>query len=257
MPVAPTSLFTRLALTGIGILAIQGVLMFALSRPENLPSPPPLADFPSSIGRWEAAGENILEPDVIEMLTPDDVLNRDYIDADQTATVSLFIAYYKTQLKAAHAHDPKVCLPGSGWNPVVSKTIEIPAGESNPSFLVNYYVIAKEPLKAVVVYWYQIYDRVVAQEQVLRLNRVFDALRVHRTDMALVRIVVPVEPGDLDLATSRASLFAESIYPLLRRQFPAITSGSLNHRYGETEAAGSTDWTSEVSPAYRILLARR
>ena len=210
----------RLALGGLGILALQGVLMLALSRAEYLPSPPPLIDFPSSFGEWQSVRDIDMEPQVLEMLTPDDVLNRDYINGENTATLSLFVAYYKTQHKAGQAHDPKVCLPGSGWNPIISKTVEIPASDSNTSFPANYYVIEKDPHKALVIYWYQSYNRIVAQQQFLKLDRVIDTVKGHRTDMALVRIVVPIEAGDLAGATDRATRFAQSISPLLGRQFP-------------------------------------
>ena len=211
-------MFNRLALAGIGVLAIQGLVMMALARSEYLPSPPPLSDFPASIGQWQATQDIALEPDVLEMLTPDDVLNREY--TNNQASISLFIAYYKTQHKAGQAHDPKVCLPGSGWNPVISKTIEIPVLDSSASFPANYYVIEKDTLKAVVVYWYQSYNHVVAQQQILKLDRVIDTLKTHRTDMALVRIVVPIEESDVPAAADRAIRFAQSIYPLLLRQFP-------------------------------------
>jgi EpsI family protein len=211
-------MFNRLALAGIGILAVQGMLMLALARSEYLPSPPLLSDFPASIGPWQAAQDIALEPDVLEMLTPDDVLNRDY--TNNQASISLFVAYYKTQHKAGQAHDPKVCLPGSGWNPVISKTIEIPVADSSTSFQANYYVIEKNTLKAVVVYWYQSYNHVVAQQQILKLDRVIDTLKTHRTDMALVRIVVPIEESDVSAAADRATRFAQSIYPFLLRQFP-------------------------------------
>jgi EpsI family protein len=211
-------MFNRLALAGIGILAIQGMVMLALSRSEYLPSPPLLSDFPASISPWQAAQDIALEPDVLEMLTPDDVLDRDY--TNNQASISLFIAYYKTQHKAGQAHDPKVCLPGSGWNPVISKTIEIPVPDSSTLFPANYYVIEKDTLKAVVVYWYQSYNHVVAQQQMLRLDRVIDTLKTHRTDMALVRIVVQIEESDVPAAADRATRFAQSIYPLLLRQFP-------------------------------------
>jgi EpsI family protein len=215
-------MFSRLALAGMAILAVQGVFMLALSRAEYLPSPPPLSDFPSSIGGWEALVDIPLEPQVLEMLTPDDVLNRDYA-SKQAEALSLFVAYYRTQHKAGEAHDPKVCLPGSGWNPVISKTIQIPVADSNTSFPANYYVIEKDSRKAVVIYWYQSYNRVVAQEQLLKLNRVVETLKTHRTDMALVRIVVQTEDSDLSSATDRATRFAQSIFPLMQRQFPAKT----------------------------------
>jgi len=84
-------------------------------------------------------------------------------------------------------------------------------------------VIAKEPERAVVIYWYQSYNRAVAQQQILKFDRVIDTLKDHRTDMALVRVVVPVENGDLAAASDRGTHFAQSIYPLLTRQFPPKT----------------------------------
>jgi EpsI family protein len=216
-------MFNRLALIGMGILVVQGVFMLAVSRAEFLPSPPALVDFPSAIDSWEAMGDTALDPEALAMLTPDDVLNRQYTKADRSAPLSLFIAYYKTQHKAGQAHDPKGCLPGSGWNPLISKTIDVPLADSNSTFPANYYVIAKEPEKAVVIYWYQSYNRAVAQQQILKLDRVIDTLKEHRTDMALVRVVVPVENGDLSAASDRGTHFAQSIYPLLTRQFPPKT----------------------------------
>ena len=215
-------MFSRLALAGMAILAVQGALMLALTRAEYLPSPPALSDFPSSIAGWEAVVDIPLEPQALELLTPDDVLNRDYA-SKQAEPLSLFVAYYKTQHKAGQAHDPKVCLPGSGWNPVISKTIQITVEDSNTTFPANYYVIEKDSRKAVVVYWYQSYNHVVAQQQILKLNRVVETLNTHRTDMALVRIVAQTEDGALPAATDRATRFAQSIYPLLLRQFPPKT----------------------------------
>ena len=39
-------MFSRLALIGMGILVVEGVIMLAVSRAEYLPSPPALVDFP-------------------------------------------------------------------------------------------------------------------------------------------------------------------------------------------------------------------
>ena len=92
--------------------------------------------------------------------------------------------------------------------------------DSNSSFPANYYVIAKDSQEALVIYWYQSYNQIVTQEQILKLDRVVNTLKAHRTDMALVRIVVPLEEGGLPTATDQATRFAQSIHPLLSRQFP-------------------------------------
>jgi EpsI family protein len=211
--------FNRLVILGIIVLAVQGLLTLSFSRAEYLPSPAPLSDFPSSIAPWEGVRDEALDAETLQMLSPDDVLNRQYVDADHSAELSLFVAYYKTQHKAQGAHDPKVCLPGSGWNPLLSETIRVnvPSGASFPA---NHYVISKGEAKAAVLYWYQSHSQIVAQQQILRLDRILDTIKDHRTDMALVRIVVPINGDDQATASDRAVQFAQSIYPYLLQQFP-------------------------------------
>lgn len=208
-------------LWGILLLLFQGVLMLTLRRAEFIPSPPKLIDFPWSIASWVGVRDDALEPEVLDMLAPDDVLNRQYVNTGRSAALNLFVAYYKTQHKAQGAHDPKVCLPGSGWNPLESQIVQIHVPLSTMSFPANRYVVAKGSEKAVVLYWYQSHSRIVAEQQILRLDRILDTIKDHRTDMALVRVVVPINGSDQDTATSLGTQFAESIYPYLRQQFPA------------------------------------
>ena len=206
---------------GIAVLALQGIAMLAFSRTEYLPSPPALSEFPWSIAPWQGVRDTTLDPGALAMLLPDDVLNRQYTNEEGTANLDLFVAYYKTQHKAGGAHDPKVCLPGSGWNPLESRIVQVDVRNSGVSFPVNHYVIEKDSEKAVVLYWYQSPSRIVTGEQVMRFDRIVDTIKSHRTDMALVRIVVPVSGGDSSAATAFATQFAESIYPYLQQQFPA------------------------------------
>ena len=207
-----------LLLAAIGILCLQGVFAFSFTMNEYLPSPSPLVQFPDAIDRWRAAGEITMEPEVAAMLQPDDYLNRVYRLRPGQAELGLFIAYYKSQHRAAGAHDPKVCLPGSGWNPVSSQLIQIPAAQS--PFSANQYVVSKGSLTDVVVYWFQMQHRAMAGTEGLHFRKILEAFTENRTDMALIRIVVPVENNDISGATNRASQFAVAAYPGIMRQFP-------------------------------------
>lgn len=202
---------------GLAILTAQAILTFAWTRSEILPTPPPLSIFPGMIGAWAHSQDGVIEPEVYEMLGPDDILNRTYGDGKKD--INLFIVYYRTQHRSHNAHDPKVCLPGAGWNPRISEVVPIdgPSGV----FPANYYVVAKGEAEAVVVYWYQTHRRAVAQEQLLRLYRVFDTIQEKRTDMALIRIIVPVSRDRLE-ATQVAKKFAGEVYPYVLRQFSAV-----------------------------------
>ena len=51
----------------------------------------------------------------------------------------------------------------------------------------NYYVIQRGDNKSVVVYWYQSHGRTVADEFKAKFYVMADAMRLNRTDTALVR----------------------------------------------------------------------
>ena len=155
------------------------------------------------------------------MLGPDDMLSRTYQLVNGEREASLFVAYYRTQLRAKNAHDPKVCLPGSGWNVRESSVIDVPLAEAPRSSEVNFYVISKLDSEAVVLYWYQTHKRVVAREQKLRFYKVVDTFADRRSDMALVRIVVPVAKGQRAEATKLGKEMIRALYPELLRYFPA------------------------------------
>src|SRR6476659_6218391 len=144
---------------GLAILLLQGVVTLALSRSEYLPSPPPLTSLPETAEAWSHRGETEIDEESIKMLGPDDYISRTY--ASSEGQINLFVAYYKTRHRARNAHDPKVCLPGSGWNPLESRVIDIPVRESAAPVSANYYLIEKNNVQAVVVYWYQTYKGTV------------------------------------------------------------------------------------------------
>jgi len=203
------------------LLSAQAALTHRLSRTEFMPSPGPVNEnIPTMIGAWSRIQDGVLDPEAFEVLAPDDVLNRTYRQAD--ADLSLFIAYYKTQLRAKNAHDPKVCLPGAGWNPLISKSIPISvAGLAEPVH-VNYYVISRNGEQAVVLYWFQNHKTAYTTDQGLKFSRVLDNLMENRTDMALVRIVISATKSGIEAATAKATDFASTLYPSLGKQFPPI-----------------------------------
>lgn len=209
--------------TALLLLTAQAALTHWLSRTEFIPSPGPIAEnVPATIGEWNRFQDGVLEPEVYEMLAPDDVLNRTYRDLAAASELNLFIGYYKTQLRAKNAHDPKVCLPGAGWNPLVSKEIPIRVAGLPEPVHVNYYVISKNGEQAVVLYWFQNYKTAYTSEQGLKYSRVMDNILENRTDMALVRIVISATKPGVEPATAKAMEFASLLYPSLGKQFPRI-----------------------------------
>ena len=210
----------RLMAAAAGILAIQAAASYCLHREPYLPSPPPLTTLPLRLGDWTQVRDGSVEPEALLMLGPDDALVREYQLGDGTDTASVFVAYYKTQLRSRNAHDPKVCLPGAGWNPTVSRVIEVPAAPPARSFPVNYYRIVRESSQAVVLYWFQTYNGVYTFEQQLRAHRLLDSAIDNRTDMALVRIIIPIGEAGVQTADARATELAQLLYSQMLSYFP-------------------------------------
>jgi len=203
---------TRLRSAAAVILCVQGIAVYALHREPFLPSPPPLSTFPVRLDNWVRAADEIMDPATIEMLGPDDVLSRRYQLDDGSRRADLFVGYYRSQLKGKNAHDPKVCLPGGGWNPEESRLIKVDFGGGKTAS-VNYYRIEKAGARQIVVYWFQTPTGTYASEQELNANRVLAAIRTNRTDMALVRVIVPVLNDGVDAASRDAIKFARIVYP--------------------------------------------
>ena len=85
---------------------------------------------------------------------------------------------------------------------------------------VNRYVVARGEEKSVVLYWYQSHNRVIAGEFAAKFWLVADSIRYHRSDTALVRVVVPVRAGDIDSAVNNGIAFVQAIFPDLQKQLP-------------------------------------
>jgi EpsI family protein len=83
----------------------------------------------------------------------------------------------------------------------------------------NRAVIQKGLDKELVLYWYQSHGRTIASEYASKAYLVFDSLRQHRSDAALVRLVTPLSTVEAD-ADRAAGDFVRSLQPLLAPHIP-------------------------------------
>jgi EpsI family protein len=203
------------------ILLVQAGAFYAVaSRPERTPTVPALASFPSLIGSWLMTRDVPIEKEVQDILNADDTLNRVYNSISSPTEVYLFIAYFKTQRYGQSPHSPKNCLPGSGWEPIEDSKMPLAVpGESSP-ITINKYVVAHGDDKSVTLYWYQSHGRVIASEFSAKFWLVADAIRYHRSDTALVKVIVPIRGNDIDAATQLGTGFIQSLFPPLLKQLP-------------------------------------
>ena len=214
-------LASKAAIGLTAVLLAQGALYYATAaRSERVSPVAPLQFFPAAIGPWPLYQDAPIEKEIQDVLKADDTLNRVYADPSRGAQAILFIAYFKTQRAGASPHSPKNCLPGSGFEPVETPGV-IPiavAGRQTP-IVVNRYVVARGDARSVVLYWYQSHNRIIASEYAAKLWLIADAIRYHRSDTALIKVVVPFA-GDSELAMRTATEFVQAVYPTLAVQFP-------------------------------------
>jgi EpsI family protein len=201
------------------LIALTAILLQARGRTEVIPSRLPLSSFPAQLDDW--TGKDIpLDKDTLEVLGPGDFLLRDYSAPDQPEAANLYIAYFPSQRTGDTIHSPKNCLPGAGWSPVQNDHIELVMPGHGP-FPANRYVIARGGARQLVLYWYWAHDRGVASEYWAKFYLVKDAIRMNRSDGALVRIVTPMLAGETaDAAQQRLLPFASHVLPLLDDYIP-------------------------------------
>ena len=200
------------------VVVVQAVLFYTASHGENTPLPAPLTTFPKVLGQWHQVQEVVIDQDTRDVMKADDLMSRVYAGAG--ATPELFIAYFKTQRQGQSPHSPKNCLPGSGWQTVPEETgrVDVPVEEG--SIHINQYVVSKGEAQSVVYYWYQSQGRVIADEFAAKFYLVNDSIRHHRSDTALVRVVVPITQNHTKEAEKTGYAFIQTAYPVVKAFLP-------------------------------------
>lgn len=210
-------------LAATGLIVLQGAMIHSAVRPEAIPVGRSLSLLPSTLGSWKLAQEGVVDQETRDILKADDLLNRFYVSNAGTgdaAGANLFVAAFRSQRNGKAPHSPKNCLPGSGWTPLNSGIISVDVGRAEP-IRVNRYIVAHGDDRSLVLYWYQSRDRAIASEYKAKFWVVVDAMRLNRTDTALVRVVVPIVNRDEDAATKSATNFVRSFYGTLREYLPS------------------------------------
>jgi len=203
------------------VLMLAGVLLLLHARGDTdlIPASEPLTEIPRTIGGM--TGRDVpIDQETLDVLGAGDFLQRTYFQDRRTPPISLFIGYFPTQRTGVTIHSPKNCLPGAGWYFESSKYVDLNdvAGKTHR---VGEYVISNGDSSEYVIYWYQAHGRSVANEYMAKIYLVSDAMRMNRTDGALVRVITPIDPKEgSSFAKARAEAFAAKLAPMLPRFIP-------------------------------------
>ena len=191
----------------LAVLGVATISLHLLSHGEPVMPSHPLASLPMAIGAWDGR-ELPIEQRLLDAVGVDDHVSRAYLD-HQNPPVLLYVGYYKSQRTGTTIHSPKNCLPGAGWQPVSSGKIMVPLPDGKNA-QVNLYTIEKGLERQSVLYWYQSHGRIIASEYWAKIYMVLDAIRLNRTDSALVRVSTALSPGGKQ-SQQRLVAFAQQV----------------------------------------------
>ncbi len=216
-------MLTRLIGVGLSFILTSAYLTHA-TRPEQTPPRAAFASFPTEIAGWSARPTPEIDRQVLAVLGVNDHVNRYFVSGGQYA--HLYIGYYQSQHEGSTIHSPLNCLPGAGWTPAASRqiTLSVPAAGGPRNVAVNRLTIQKGLDQQVVLYWYQSHGRTIPNEYWSKIYLVLDAIRLNRSDAALVRVIAPVDgsiPGGEINAERAASDLAARLFPLFDRYLPS------------------------------------
>lgn len=218
-------MITRLLLVSALFFGSAGYISYK-TQPEKVGMRAPLASLPLQLGTWEGRGAPAFATAIEKVLGVDEYINRVYVSAAKPH-VSLYVGFYQSQRQGDTMHSPLNCLPGAGWQPVRQDraTFEVTdsSGTSRP-VTVNQFIIEKGLERQMVLYWYQSHGRVIASEYTSKIYLVYDAMRLNRTDAAMVRVVTPLAgaaAADEHDAAARLTEFVQHLFPQLSALLPS------------------------------------
>ena len=200
-------------------LAATAVLLQTRSNSEQIPASEPLSSLPRVIGNWTGSDLQIDE-ESLNVLGAGSFLSRVYEQDSDSQPIDLFVGYFPTQRTGVSIHSPMNCLPGSGWAFESSRYLNL-VDSAGKSRRIGEYVVTNGDDRQFVIYWYQAHGRSVANEYVAKLYLVIDAMKMNRTDGALVRVATPISPSEGQAkARKRAESFTAQLTPMLSRFIP-------------------------------------
>jgi len=191
-------------------------------RTERIPERQALSALPITFSDWKGRADQPLSEKEAKILGADDVLMRTYFGPGKIA--GLYIGFWQSQARGDAAHSPLNCLPGAGWLPMSHRHLQVAVNGSEAPIEVNRYVIQKGLDRQLVLYWYQSHGRVVASEYWGKFYLVADAVRLNRSDTAIIRVISPIADSttDAEQAAERSAVeFVQHLFPALSDFIPS------------------------------------
>ncbi len=204
------------------VLLVTAIGLKAHAHNEIFPARESLSSLPSQIGNWTGGGDETLDEDTLNVLGhPTEYLLRSYANPAEPRPIDVYLVYYASQRAGDSIHSPAHCLPGAGWISTSREVVRVTRPDGS-SFAANRYV-GSLPGDApqLALFWYQAHGRGLASAYQAKEYLITDAIRMNRSDGALVRLMTYMLPGEsADAAQARVMKLGSQFLPMLDRYIP-------------------------------------
>lgn len=211
--------FMAFAAASIAMIAAAGAYVhFGISNILRVPERVQLAGLPYEFDGWRSDVQRV-DNETLEVLGADD-----YIITNMTSPAqeqfNLYIAYLNMQRHGHSWHSPRQCIPGGGWQ-ITRHEVVPTTTEDGREFYYNRIIIENSGVRQLVYYWYDQRGRKIANEFVMKFLLIFDAVRLRRTDGAMIRLMTPIGREELvEDADARLLGFMRELEPKLPPYIP-------------------------------------
>jgi exosortase D (VPLPA-CTERM-specific) len=195
---------------------LNGALASAMVKPQRRS----LDQFPVQIGEWKGKRTSLRE-EILAQLWADDYAQIQFVHERTGDVVLFFVPFYAYQGVRHTAHSPVSCLVGGGFAPRTREMIERDFPEPFGRVKIRQMVLEKGGQVLLSNYWFQQRGRIVCSEYWNKWYLFWDSLTRRRTDGALVRLEIPLRPGQ-DVKAAQASMdqFTRQLMEILPEYVP-------------------------------------
>jgi EpsI family protein len=217
-------------LVAVAFLALNFYVYHFMARAAEIPPRENFSSFPMEIGGWSCPGSQDIPDDILKALGATDYLVCDfYHQSHAPLSVGFYIGYHESQVRIeggggateTSIHPPAHCLPGSGWDIIDSRTVELDMPDlPQERTMAKRLLIAKGEARQLVYYWYQSRGRVITEDWQKILYVGWDRATRGRTDGSLVRFTISMPRNGEEAAEAAFRDFAPGVLAILPRYVP-------------------------------------
>jgi exosortase D (VPLPA-CTERM-specific) len=174
--------------------------------------------FPMEIGEWKGTQSDLSE-EILDSLWADDYVNASFTREGSANMIYVLMPYYDYQGTRHTAHAPQSCLLGGGWAITSSGNQKIDVGSRDID--VGMMQLENGNMKMLASYFFLQRGRVIVSPWWNKFYLMLDAVKLRRTDGALVRVEMFMPSGQ-DTAEAELELkaFIQKLWPILGKYVP-------------------------------------